>query len=427
MLSPCRLLHASNRRLSTILHTRKLSQTLYQRAADAVTYRWIEDVEELERYQPGGYHPVSIGDVLAGRYQIEHKLGHGGFSTIWLARDIRYKKGYVALKINTADSSSQESEVLLALAQSDHPCRAMIPLIRDQFELEGPNGSHRCFVTSPARCSLDDAQDSDGFPLETARVLVAQSLMVVAYIHSRGFVHGDIHPGNILLRLPSTFDELSVGQLNAKFGQPHKEKVVRTDGMPLPSNVPPFGVVPVWIGKRADMVTPSEARLLLNDFGEAFLESQRRPGRECRSPLIFRPPETWFEPERPLSYSSDIWSLACSIWPMLGLRSLFSSCLATRDDILSQHVDTLGLPSFPSSWWNEWETRHDYFEPGLGQLSTFDHPLERAFEEKIQAWRQRVRMGEFDQDEATAILAMLRGMLVFAPDERATAKSLLAS
>ncbi|KAM5486096.1 hypothetical protein MaudMau93_005170 [Microsporum audouinii] len=352
MLSPCRLLHASNRRLSTILHTRKLSQTLYQRGADTATYRWIEDVEELERYQPGGYHPVSIGDVLAGRYQIEHKLGHGGFSTIWLARDIRYKKGYVALKINTADSSSQESEVLLALAQSDHPCRVMIPLIRDQFELEGPNGSHRCFVTSPARCSLDDAQDSDCFPLETARVLVAQSLMVVAYIHSRGFVHGDIHPGNILLRLPSTFDELSIGQLNAKF-------------------------------------------------------------------------------ERPLSYSSDIWSLACSIWPMLGLRSLFSSCLATRDDILSQHVDTLGLPSFPSSWWNEWETRHDYFEPGLGQLSVTSRdirpPLERAFEEKIQAWRRRVRMGEFDQDEATAILAMLRGMLVFAPDERATAKSLLAS
>lgn len=44
--------------------------------------------EFLSRYQPGGYHPVSLGDTLKnGRYSVRHKLGWGGFSTVWLAKD----------------------------------------------------------------------------------------------------------------------------------------------------------------------------------------------------------------------------------------------------------------------------------------------------------------------------------------------------
>lgn len=44
--------------------------------------------ESLSRYQPGGYHPVSLGDTFKnGRYSVHHKLGWGGFSTVWLAKD----------------------------------------------------------------------------------------------------------------------------------------------------------------------------------------------------------------------------------------------------------------------------------------------------------------------------------------------------
>lgn len=157
--------------------------------ASTVKYRCIEDVEDLERYQDGGYHPIHIGDVLAGRYRVVHKLGYGGYSTVWLAQD-QLLGVYVAVKLTTADSPSHESQVLHLLAKSDHPGRAMIPLIRDQFELEGPNGSHKCYVTSPARSSLGDAQDSDCFPVETARVIIAQLVMAVAYLHTQGYVHG---------------------------------------------------------------------------------------------------------------------------------------------------------------------------------------------------------------------------------------------
>ena len=47
--------------------------------------------EKFSKYSPGGVHPGCIGDVFKrGQYKIHHKLGWGGFSTVWLARDKQY-------------------------------------------------------------------------------------------------------------------------------------------------------------------------------------------------------------------------------------------------------------------------------------------------------------------------------------------------
>jgi len=47
--------------------------------------------EEISRYCTGGYHPVRVGDIFnAGRYEVLRKLGYGVYSTVWLARDLRY-------------------------------------------------------------------------------------------------------------------------------------------------------------------------------------------------------------------------------------------------------------------------------------------------------------------------------------------------
>lgn len=46
------------------------------------------DAEPLHRYRVGGYHPLKLGDVLKqDRYKILHKVGWGGYSTTWAARD----------------------------------------------------------------------------------------------------------------------------------------------------------------------------------------------------------------------------------------------------------------------------------------------------------------------------------------------------
>jgi serine/threonine protein kinase len=71
-------------------------------------YNWIDGGENLEKYEPGGYHPIMIGDTLQERYQVVDKLGFGGYSTVWLARDLRLSQ-YVAVKVGIADSPDRDS------------------------------------------------------------------------------------------------------------------------------------------------------------------------------------------------------------------------------------------------------------------------------------------------------------------------------
>jgi serine/threonine-protein kinase SRPK3 len=48
-----------------------------------------DDIEEgRDAYRPGGFHPVYIGDVYAGKYQVLNKIGFGVYSTVWLVKDL---------------------------------------------------------------------------------------------------------------------------------------------------------------------------------------------------------------------------------------------------------------------------------------------------------------------------------------------------
>lgn len=156
-----------------------------------VQYRWIDGVERLEFYQPGGYHPVAIDDLLQGRYRIVDKLGFGGYSTIWLARD-ETEKRYVAVKIGISTPSfpRRELEILQALRPTDAESASALPTILDAFDVRGPNGTHPCYTLTPAQGNLKEASFSRLFPIQVARALAAKLATAVAVVHSRGFVHG---------------------------------------------------------------------------------------------------------------------------------------------------------------------------------------------------------------------------------------------
>ena len=60
--------------------------------------------ENVLNYRPGGFHPIVLGDTLKdGRYKIHHKLGYGGFSTVWVARDSKYVTGLLTICFNYTD------------------------------------------------------------------------------------------------------------------------------------------------------------------------------------------------------------------------------------------------------------------------------------------------------------------------------------
>ncbi|KAJ9192489.1 hypothetical protein DTO164E3_8318 [Paecilomyces variotii] len=304
----------------------------------------------------------------------------------------------------------------------------MIPSVLDTFNVQGPNGSHLCYVTVPARTSLSGAKDGSWkrlFQLDVARALAAQLTIAVEYIHARGVAHGDLHLGNILLQLPSDFNELSIERLYEKYGAPEMEPVTHLDGKPLPPGVPSHGISPVWLGEASEKIALSEARILLTDFGEAFSPSEK-PKYESHAPLGIRPPEVRFEPIKPLSFSSDIWMLACTIWAIIAQRPLFESFLATEDDMTCEHVDALGI--LPLEWWQKWELRRERFtEDGTPINRNPYRSWADRFEDSIQQPRRESGLSPFDPVERDAIFALLQSMLSFRPEDRPTAQEVLES
>lgn len=160
-------------------------------------YNWISGAECADGYEVGGYHPVSIGDVLQQRYHIVDKLGYGGYSTVWLAHDDDASR-YVALKIGTArsDSVAREIKTLQDLAdaptspQAVHSGKRLLPAVLDVFQVTGPNGTHSCYTSAPARDNLRSACRNRLLPLPVARAMAGGLVQAVSYLHSRGYVHG---------------------------------------------------------------------------------------------------------------------------------------------------------------------------------------------------------------------------------------------
>lgn len=192
----------------------------------------------------------------------------------------------------------------------------------------------------------------------------------------------------------------------------------------MPSTV----VVPLDISKNARDLLLSDAHLLLSDFGESFApDEEPRLGRDCHTPIDFRPPEALFEPNKPLSFSADVWSLATAIWDILGMQALFSSAFYSDAKVMCQIADTLG--PLPADWEEKWENRSEFFnDEGAPKDGRYVWPrLDQAFEERVQQFRREDDMDVFSDEESAAILNMMMEMLKFKPEDRFTIKQVLES
>lgn len=155
------------------------------------------DLEQAHDYEPGGHHPVHLGDTLgSGRFRVIHKLGNGGTGNVWLCRDLHVNTPtYVALKILMADVPKDDCPELvqgglLKACQTDVGTKD-ICLFLDHFELDGPNGSHLCFVypvlgPQVSRGQLLASEDPD----QTLRGFCRVAVEAMAFLHSKGICHG---------------------------------------------------------------------------------------------------------------------------------------------------------------------------------------------------------------------------------------------
>ena len=147
---------------------------------------------------------VSAPLKVTGRYVVVRKLGKGGLGSVFLVEDTHRQGEKLALKRVRTDTLGKKAAAILrneftALATLEHPNLARVY----DFGVEPETADY--FFTSEfvdgvtlfkACADLDLSRAED---LSLFIDLLAQVVRALEYIHSRGLVHGDIKPENILV------------------------------------------------------------------------------------------------------------------------------------------------------------------------------------------------------------------------------------
>ncbi|KAJ5691567.1 kinase domain-containing protein [Penicillium malachiteum] len=101
-----------------------------------------EDIEEVA--EPwSNYHSennplvfclIRLGEVLNERYLIERKLGHGGFSTVWMAHDLQERTD-VALKVMSLGGYDENETRIQAEIKQNEEDKSHLVVYLDKFLL----------------------------------------------------------------------------------------------------------------------------------------------------------------------------------------------------------------------------------------------------------------------------------------------------
>src|SRR5262245_34334005 len=140
-----------------------------------------------------------IGELLAGRYELQAIAGSGGMSSVYRARDAVLERT-AAIKILHEHLSADREYVerfrreARALAQLNHP---NIVTVIDRGEFEG-----RQFIVFQhvEGENLKELVEREGqLPVDQALALVQQVARGLAFAHDHGVVHRDVKPHNVLI------------------------------------------------------------------------------------------------------------------------------------------------------------------------------------------------------------------------------------
>ncbi|MFT5322443.1 MAG: serine phosphatase RsbU (regulator of sigma subunit) [Planctomycetaceae bacterium] len=149
---------------------------------------WSAASTELEEPEPEA--PTAVG-----RYEIRKVLGKGGFGAVYQAYDAQLER-HVAVKIPILGKDVKNDDFLQEarqLAQLTHPSIVTV------FDVGIANGA--CYIVSDF---LDGASLSAWLPQHSqtwqqSAKIVATLAEALAFAHSRGIVHRDVKPANVIM------------------------------------------------------------------------------------------------------------------------------------------------------------------------------------------------------------------------------------
>ncbi|MBI4564258.1 MAG: protein kinase [Planctomycetes bacterium] len=156
-----------------------------------ITREKLAELHEDPDVIPGGRIPEEVRRAQADpANRTDHfvrirRLGRGGLGEVWLAYDLELSR-YVAIKFPKKEHLAKFLDEALILARFDHP--GIVPV----HEI-GPNYIVMAFIDG---VPLEEA----GLTLEEALEAVQQAARAVHHAHAHHVLHGDLKPGNILLR-----------------------------------------------------------------------------------------------------------------------------------------------------------------------------------------------------------------------------------
>ncbi|KAF2671389.1 kinase domain-containing protein, partial [Microthyrium microscopicum] len=402
-------------------------------------YNLITEVETLEQYRKGGYHPVHLGDVFHDRYQVFHKIGFGSYSTVWLAYDTKDCRN-VALKVTGADfmENDPEAELLQTLTDGDdtHTGKRYVNTLLDKFFVDGPNGRHLCLVMDVAAMSVMGARSTEGFEMTTARVMMAQAILALSYVHSCGIVHADLTSSNMLIQYPD-IATMTKDEVYKRIGNPEVIPITRIDGQPLGPESPRYAVEPRCFLLPATKLLQN-IEITISDFGVGFKESEPQ---ELLTGACSIPPESVLICQKgPVGRPADIWTLACTLFNIVQPEDLFVHWSPEPDDLMIGWITAIGKP--PQEVWDAWEGKSEHFNEDGSYKDSEIEDMVKSVEQRLRgiygpegdggdfgngSFPSVDNRSDFSEEEWQALIALLMSMLKWDPSDRPTAEDLLKS
>ncbi|MGQ9591992.1 MAG: protein kinase domain-containing protein, partial [Planctomycetota bacterium] len=183
----------------------------------------------VDEVSANGLSTQACGVCLQGRYEVVRELGRGGMGAVFLVADRRRGGRLLALKkVRVSPTDAEAAEALrnefLAVASLRHPGLAEI------YDFGIDRSSSEYFFTSEfvqgtnfyeALRRRDPARSEDAGAIVE---LAAQVLRALEFLHTRGIVHGDIKPENILVTGLSEDEPASARAKLIDFGLARREK-----------------------------------------------------------------------------------------------------------------------------------------------------------------------------------------------------------
>lgn len=143
---------------------------------------------------------ISIGRVLAGRYQINGFIGEGGMSRVWRALDQNTGKN-VAVKVLREEYSEDENFIRRFDREAQAASRMSHPNIVNLLDVGVEEDGTRYLVMEyvQGKTLKRFIQESGALRPEIAAQIIIRVLAALQHAHQNGVVHRDIKPQNILI------------------------------------------------------------------------------------------------------------------------------------------------------------------------------------------------------------------------------------